>query len=117
MLNVSARAINTCRGPEAVSSEKINEIKKISPLAAKQLHRLNAAVGTMKRGCKSGKKMGIRLGRKAITRRMRQLSEMTLRQKGSFLKTRNYLSLSCDESDTFSATAPLAAALQPGVFT
>ena len=56
--------------------------------------------------------MGIRLGRKSITRRMRQLSEMTLRQKGAFLKTCNYLSLSCDESDTFSATAPLAAALQ-----
>ena len=110
VLDVVARALVTCRGKEPVKNESIIQIKKDDPDAAKTLSRINAAVDVMKTS--AGPKVGCRRGRTAITKRMRKLAKMTLSQKAKFLKSCDFLSDSCDESDTYSFTAPLAAALQ-----
>ena len=110
VLDVVARALVTCRGKQPVKNASIIAVKSLDEDTAKVLSRLNAAVDVIK--TKVGPKVGCRRGRMAITKRMRQLSHMALQQKVKFLKSCEYLSVSCDESDTFSSSAPLAAALQ-----
>ena len=110
VLDVVARALMTCRGKAPVKNKSIIQCKQFDPDAAKTLSRINAAVDVMKTS--AGPKVGCRRGRTAITKRMRQLAKMTLSHKAKFLKSCDYLSASCDESDTFSFTSPIAVALQ-----
>ena len=61
--------------------------------------------GTMRSVC--------RRGRTAVTNRLLKLSQSTMRLKLlEFLKICKFLCLTADESDTYSFSAPLAAALQ-----
>ena len=110
MLDVTARALMTCRGKTTISYTTINKVKALDEEAANVLARINAAVERI--NTKVGPKAGCRRGRTAIRKRMLRLANMTLDQKCVFLKTCEYVSLSCDESDTFSFSAPLAASLQ-----
>ena len=51
-------------------------------------------------------------GRHWVANRMLELGKLSLDKKVEFLLSCEYLSCSCDESDTYSSSAPLASALQ-----
>ena len=111
MLNVTARALKACRGEKPIPTKVIMDVRtKVSREAAAALNRLNVVVKEV--NTSSGSRAACRLGRHQVAKRMMKLAKLSLEQKTRFLKTCTYLSLTCDESDTFSFTAPLAAALQ-----
>ena len=110
VLNVVARALIACRGPNVFDSEVINGVRKKYPEAATALCRLNESTKSV--NTKGGRRAACRRSRSGVTKRMIELAQSTLAQKIEFLLTCGFLSLSCDESDTFSSTAPMAVALQ-----
>ena len=93
VLNVASRALLTCRGKERIPVNVLNKLRKDLPQVSRILTRLDAAVESVR--TRSGVRARCRLGRGAITQRLRKLAEMTLQQKSKFLKTCQYLSMSC----------------------
>ena len=110
LLDISARSLFACRGKTVIRHETITRVRDIDPDAAKALVRLNAATAPVNT-C-SGTRAACRRSRSTLTRRMLKLSEICVQKKVEFLSSCRYLGLTCDESDTFSASAPLAVALQ-----
>ena len=111
-LDVCQRALNSCHGygEEPLSSQELLDIHKVCPRGATTLIRLAALTKQVKTS--HGVRGAIRRGRTAITRRMYQLAKDTIVKKVEFLLSCKYLGLTADESETYSFSAPLAAALQ-----
>ena len=111
-LDVCQRALNSCNGDDdkPLSTQEMTDIRKACPRAASRLIRLAALTKRVKTS--HGVRGAIRRGRTAITNRMYKLSRDTLAKKVEFLLSCRYLGLTADESDTYSFSAPLAAALQ-----
>lgn len=111
VMQVAARAIIVCRGKEPISNEEIIKVRQVSKLGASVLQRVNAAVkAQVVRGGRS--RPACVRSASWVTNRMLELAKITVKKKTDFLLTCPYLSVSCDESDTYSSSAPLAAALQ-----
>ena len=72
--------------------------------------RLHAVTASVK--IRGGQRSVCRRARRAITSRMFALAKTTMAKKVEHLLSCPYLSLTADESDTYSFSAPLAAALQ-----
>ena len=115
-LNCTARALLAVAGsPGRVSSADIIKARKhVSNEVGDILTRLNAVTAKEQRGTKFDSKQMcvLRRGRRAVSQQIMKLAAKTLASKGAFLTKCKQLGLSADESDTFSGSAPLAAALQ-----
>ena len=111
ILDVVCRALIACRGPEILSTEEIMAIRKTSPKAATMITRINACTKSVL-VCSGVRRAACRRGRSAITDRLLTLARHTLAKKVEHLRKCRYLSLTADESDTYSFSAPLAVALQ-----
>lgn len=109
MLEVIARALLSCRGKEPLSTKELMEIRKVSGKGATMLSRLLTLVKTEKTS--AGTRSVIRRGRTAVTSRLLKLSQQTMKLKLEFFKKCKFMCLTADESDTYSFSAPLAAAL------
>ena len=114
-LDVCQRALNSCHGYgeeplSSILSQELLDIHKVCPRVATTLIRLAALTKQVKTS--HGVRGAIRRGRTAITRRMYQLAKDTIVKKVEFLLSCKYLGLTADESETYSFSAPLAAALQ-----
>ena len=110
-MQVAARAIIMCRGKDPITNETIKQVRKVSKRAASVLERVNAAV-KMETIRGDRQRPACVRGRHWVASRLVQLGNITLRKKVEFLLKCPYLSCSADESDTYSSSAPLAAALQ-----
>ena len=111
-LQCTARALLAVKGDHEIESGKIFEIRKqISKPLAEMLTRLKA-VTVRKKPNKYEERSVIRKSRMTLARRLHQLAKLKLVKKVEFLLKCNFLSLTCDESDTFSGTAPMAVSLQ-----
>lgn len=109
MLNVIARALLSVRGPDELSVKEIMDIRKVSSKGATMLSRLKAVTKTV--NTRAGIRSVCRRGRAAVTNRLLKLSGQTMDMKLQHLKKCKFLCLTADESDTYSFSAPLAAAL------
>ena len=106
-----ARALIACRGKVVFPSPDIMKVRTVCPRAATAMVRLNAA--TEEQTIKGGNtRPACVRGRHYVAERMLVIGKQTIQQKAKFLASCPYLSLSADESDTYSFSAPLAAALQ-----
>ena len=109
VLDVVARALNSCRGKKALSVDELMKIRKVSPRGATMIARLQAVTSTV--NTRAGSRSVCRRGRRAVTKRILELANQTLTKKVEHLLSCPYLSLTADESDTFSFSAPMAVAL------
>ena len=110
-MQVAARAIIMCRGTDAIKIETIKKVREVSKRAASVLERINACVALQAVRGDRQRPSCVR-GRHWVAERMIKLGQISLQKKVEFLLSCPYLSCSADESDTFSGSAPLAAALQ-----
>ena len=111
VMQVASRAVIACRGKNPIPTSEILKVKKVSSLGASCMARCNAAVAQEKvRGGRS--RPACVRGRIWACNRTLELAEVCLQKKAEFLKSCPYLSLTADESDTFSSSAPLSCGLQ-----
>ena len=111
VLSVAARAMIACRGTTPVPEGEIMKVSKVSKLGAAVLRRINAATAAERVRNGRTRPACVR-SRQWVTDRMLQLGELCLKKKTEFLLKCPFLGCACDESDTYSFSAPLAAALQ-----
>ena len=109
MLNHTARALNAVAGNDQ-SKINIVDIRKVSSPAANILLRLQAV--TEQQNTRGGSRMIVRRCRTYITNRLTALAKRSSALKVKFLKRCQFLCVSCDETDAWSLTSPLAVALQ-----
>ena len=111
ILSCVARALVACRGESMIPQTDIMKVRSVCPKAASVLVRLNLA--TKPESIRGGHtRPACVRSRRYVADRLVKIGKMTLKKKAEFLKTCPYLSLSADESDTYSFSAPLASALQ-----
>ena len=108
MLDHTARCLSVVAGPNLAKID-MNQVK--DPNALGIILRVKALT-KQQRIHKKKTRMVVRRGRTALTKRIGVLASMAISKKVDFLRSCETLSLSCDETDAWSLTAPLAVALQ-----
>ena len=111
VLQVVARALFLCRGKEEIPVEEIKKIHKVSKRGARAIQRMQSLVKAETVRGNRTRPTCVR-GRHWVANRMMELGKACLKKKVDFLLSCDYLSCSCDESDTYSSSAPMASALQ-----
>lgn len=109
MLDHTARALNAVKGTK-LNAINIPDVRRVSDEAANILLRLKAV--TTQKNIRGGSRMICRKGRTYISNRLTTLAEQSSKLKVKFLRRCPYLSVSVDETDAWSVTAPLSVALQ-----
>ena len=111
VLQVAVRALILCRGKKEIPVSEIKQIRAVSKRGARAIERIQSLVKHETVRGKRTRPACVR-GRHWVANRMLQLGKECLQKKIDFLLSCEYLSCSCDESDTYSNSAPLATALQ-----
>ena len=111
VMQVAARALIACRGRKPIPEAEIMQARKVSPLVASAVQRLN--IVTKSETVRGGRtRPACVRGRCWVADRMLALTKISLTKKAEFLLSCPFLSCTCDESETYSSSAPLSAALQ-----